>query len=137
MPRYRIDDRDLANLAAYLSTLGSEPSPGVDAATLRFATVIAERSDQVDRTSLLSVMRAWIARQNREAEYQARKGSPIAWDREDAYATARRWELDVWELKGEPASWTRRLEELYACLTRFRIYDLLLPRRARRSRRSR
>ena len=40
MPRYRIDDRDLDDLLAYLRRLGSEPQPGLDDATVTIATVV-------------------------------------------------------------------------------------------------
>jgi len=40
MPRYQLDDPDMALLIAYLRTLSASPSPGVDGTTLRFATVI-------------------------------------------------------------------------------------------------
>ncbi|HEX6639677.1 MAG TPA: ABC transporter substrate-binding protein [Thermoanaerobaculia bacterium] len=40
MPRYRIDDRDLADLLAYLHRLGDEPQPGLTDAELTVATVI-------------------------------------------------------------------------------------------------
>ena len=41
MPRYRLSDRELAALLAYLRQLGTTPPPGVDAHTIRLATVIA------------------------------------------------------------------------------------------------
>jgi ABC-type branched-subunit amino acid transport system substrate-binding protein len=40
MPRYRIDDRDLADLLSYLHRLGNEPQPGLTADTLTVATLI-------------------------------------------------------------------------------------------------
>lgn len=40
MPRYRIDDRDLADLVAYLRRLGNEPQPGLADAELTIATIV-------------------------------------------------------------------------------------------------
>jgi ABC-type branched-subunit amino acid transport system substrate-binding protein len=40
MPRFRLDDRDLADLTAYLHRLGDEPQPGLTADTLTIATLI-------------------------------------------------------------------------------------------------
>lgn len=40
MPRFRLDDRDLADLIAYLHRLGDEPQPGLTADTLTLATLI-------------------------------------------------------------------------------------------------
>ena len=42
MPRYLLQDQDMAVMIAYLKTLSSDYSPGVDGQTLRFATVISE-----------------------------------------------------------------------------------------------
>lgn len=40
MPRYRMDDRDLADLLAYLRRLGNEPQPGLAGDALTVATVM-------------------------------------------------------------------------------------------------
>lgn len=40
MPRYRMDDRDLADLLAYLRRLGNEPQPGLAGDSMTVATVI-------------------------------------------------------------------------------------------------
>ncbi|HEV7766139.1 MAG TPA: ABC transporter substrate-binding protein [Thermoanaerobaculia bacterium] len=40
MPRYRIDDRDLADLVAYLHRLGNEPQPGLTDTELTIATIV-------------------------------------------------------------------------------------------------
>lgn len=40
MPRYRIDDRDLADLLAYLRRLGDEPQPGLAEDSITVATVL-------------------------------------------------------------------------------------------------
>src|SRR6185295_8467296 len=42
MPRYRLQDRDLALLVRYLKTLSAEPPPGVSDEAVRFASVVAE-----------------------------------------------------------------------------------------------
>jgi len=40
MPRYRMDDRDLADLLAYLHRLGNEPQPGLTDKTLAMLTAV-------------------------------------------------------------------------------------------------
>jgi ABC-type branched-subunit amino acid transport system substrate-binding protein len=40
MPHYRIDDRDLDDLLAYLRRLGNEPQPGLDDAAISIATIV-------------------------------------------------------------------------------------------------
>ncbi len=127
MPRYRIGDDDLDNLAAYLATLNVQPAPGVTPRTLRFATVIAPDAPPADRASWLYVAEAWIAQQNREAGYQAARIRGGAWDREDAYAASRRWILDTWELRGAPATWTAQLEDFYERQPVFALLGGVVP----------
>lgn len=51
MPRYRIDDRDLADLVAYLRRLGNEPQPGLADTELTIATIVpGSATGQISRT---------------------------------------------------------------------------------------
>jgi len=43
MPRYALNDSDMAALTAYLRQLSQQPSPGIDSTSAHFATVIAPR----------------------------------------------------------------------------------------------
>ncbi|HEX6085994.1 MAG TPA: SCO family protein [Thermoanaerobaculia bacterium] len=47
MPRYRMDDRDLADLIAYLRRLGNEPQPGLGDEELLVATAAGDVTRQV------------------------------------------------------------------------------------------
>lgn len=114
MPRYLIDDSDVAALAAYLAALGAGPTPGLDPDAIHFATILAGNVDPVDRASLRCVAQAWIANQNREALRLRGRTERIAWDRVDEFANARPWALHIWELTGPPATWTAQLENFYA-----------------------
>jgi len=51
MPRYRLEEQDMAVLIAYLKELSSVPAPGVTETTLRFATVIAGEVSPADRAA--------------------------------------------------------------------------------------
>ncbi len=109
MPRYRLSDQDLANLCAYLESLGRTPPSGIDDTTIHFATVITEGVVPADRESLLSILEAWFQQKNREADYQKEKRGRAAWDKEDVFRTSRHWTLDVWEPKGPEETWTQQL----------------------------
>jgi len=92
MPRYALDDRAVAALAAYLHGLSAEPSPGVGADALRLATVVTPdaRADQAD--AVLGVVRAWSAASR---------------------ASGTGWSLRVWQLSGPPEGWEEQLEAKY------------------------
>jgi cytochrome oxidase Cu insertion factor (SCO1/SenC/PrrC family)/mono/diheme cytochrome c family protein len=52
MPRYRLDDRDLADLIAYLRRLGNEPQPGLADDQLTVATVLSGANGELTRKVL-------------------------------------------------------------------------------------
>ena len=92
MPRYALDDRAIAALAAYLRRLSANPSPGVDAQALHLATVVAPDAPADQVPAVLGVLRAWAA-------------ASRTFDRD--------WTLQVWELSGPPTGWEAQLEARY------------------------
>ena len=58
MPRYALNDNDMAALIAYLRQLSLQPSPGIDQATAHFATVVAPGEDVSRRQAFIEVLRA-------------------------------------------------------------------------------
>ena len=113
MPRYALDERDMALLVFYLKHLSTEPSPGVNATTLRVATILAEDTRAADREAMLAVLEAHVRDRNaqpRRQETRARKGSFMT---KDMYVGYRRLELVRWPLTGPPAAWRGQLEAHY------------------------
>jgi hypothetical protein len=114
MPRYDLGAAAADELLGYLRTLGRTPAPGVDADTIRFATVIAGAVDPAREQDMLAVMNAFIAEHNLEAaRVLARPGFSLHY-KGDLRTSLRRWTLDVWRLAGPPASWGDELGRRYA-----------------------
>jgi hypothetical protein len=111
MPRYSIDDRDMAILIAYLKSLSNDPSPGVTETTVRFATVITEEVSRKERDGMLVPLARYLQtynyRQPRQTGIQGPKGRLVAGPVLPQVTLAR------WELKGPPETWREQLEEYY------------------------
>ena len=95
MPRYALNDADMAALIAYLRQLSLTPSPGIDATTAHFATVVAPNANAGRSNAFIEVLQACFReRHPRESGGHA-------------------WQLHVWELAGPADSWRAQLEEKY------------------------
>lgn len=110
MPHYALGDSELRALTAYLKQLSAQWSPGVSEDTIRLATVIAPGVDAGRRQALLDTLRSAIAQKNGStAPGRRHMVSPA----ELMMRSERTWQLDVWELQGEPATWRTQLAEFY------------------------
>jgi hypothetical protein len=123
MPRYRIDDDSLRALNAYLRHLSVERSPGASDTTVRFATIITPGASPERRQVFVDMVRAAVTGKNAStvvgSQSYGRKHMTSA--AEMVLGTERRWELDVWELKGEPSTWQAQLDEFYRAAPPFAI----------------
>lgn len=109
MPRYRLGDADVANLAAYLRTLSAQPSPGVGPDHLELATIIAGEVDAERERAVLDVLEAFVADRNTSGRQRIRGGHfPKQWKE-----TYRKWSLDVWRLRGRAETWRAQLQAYY------------------------
>ena len=106
MPRYELAESDMKALTAYLHALSLNPSPGVDASTIHFATVIASGVDPAERDATVGVLHAC---------FNIHSPDPAAQSTEITVASKLRpWKLHVWELTGTPDTWKKQLDEKYA-----------------------
>lgn len=113
MPRYDLDDKNMAVLIYYLKSLCRVLPEGVDEKTLRFATVITDDVSPEVRTAMVDTLKAYINSRNaqpRQTALRAEKGYLFHKEFNEAFRTI---ELDVWLLKGKPENWTKQLEEYY------------------------
>ncbi len=113
MPRYELGDRDMTILIHYLDSLSREPSPGVDARSLRFATVVSEDVRPADREAMLAVLRAHLDAHNAQNRYQERRAATGPFFHSEMNLRYRRLDLQVWELKGPRETWPGQLEAYY------------------------
>lgn len=110
MPRYEIDDEDLANVAAYLHELSKEISPGVDEDYIHLATVIGPGVDPAERDAMLVTTRAFVAWYNERLRADMQhKASGRAYGMQFREST-RLWQLHVWQLEGDGDSWNEQLQ---------------------------
>ncbi|BDU70474.1 cytochrome c [Geothrix oryzae] len=113
MPRYYLKDPDMALLIKYLRSLSAQLSPGVDATTIRFATVITDEVSPEDQQAMLVPMNNYVARHNQISNgfgnrmYLGVGGNEMS-------GSYRKLALSVWRLKGAPDTWTRQLEAYLA-----------------------
>lgn len=113
MPRYALDDREVAALAAYLAGLGAGPAPGVHADEIRFATVVVPGVEAGRRRDHLGVLTAYVERHNRDVENLLARPDASPHHRDDFAVGYRSWRLEVWRLQGEPETWRRQLDALH------------------------
>lgn len=118
MPRYQLDDRDMAILIAYLKTLSAEPSPGVDPQYkyIRFATVIAGDVPDADRKEMMSFLEGLMAYHNRQGQIRNRYQSVKIGDVTEMRPASFNYPIFTitpWQLTGPPGTWRAQLEEHY------------------------
>jgi hypothetical protein len=108
MPRFRIDDSDMASLIGYMKQLSRRPSPGVANDTLQFATIVTPDADPVRRRGMLEVLEGFFGKQN---VFSGGYGPLLERSPHFVANPGRRWQLHVWELTGAPESWKAQLDE--------------------------
>lgn len=110
MPHFALTEPEMKALTAYLKQLSGQWSPGVTAKTIRFATVIAPGVEPERRKALLDTLQTAFTQKNGSTLPGKRYMTSPA---EMVMSTGRKWELAVWELKGEPETWGAQLEANY------------------------
>jgi hypothetical protein len=114
MPRYELDEGDMAILIEYLKGLSDKPSPGVGDKEIRFATVIVEGTDPRAVESMLAPLQFNVDRKNSLAN--AAKANPrIALDSYNMLGALNtvKFSLSRWILKGPPETWRAQLDGYY------------------------
>jgi hypothetical protein len=113
MPRYNLGDQDMAILIHYLRNLSVEPSPGADATTIRFATVITDEVSAEDERDMLVPMNNFITMHNRLPMGFGNRGY-YSVDGDEGIGSYRKLALSVWKLKGAPKTWAAQLDAYMA-----------------------
>jgi len=113
MPRYKLSDRDVAALDAWLRTLSATPDPGVDDTTIRFALIVSDDIPDGTRKALVDTAGAWVARVNKDTNGDRGRPNFSPYYRSEFEKFWREWAVDVWELHGPRESWPAQLEHYY------------------------
>ena len=112
MPRFAIGEADMAALIDYLKQLDQRRVPGVSDTVLHFATIITPDADPVKRRGMLDVLEQFFADRNARqmtTAPQLRSSGRTAVSR-SMFMVHRQWQLHVWELSGNAATWQAQLE---------------------------
>ncbi len=109
MPRYKLDDATMSSLIAYLKGLSSAQVPGVEIDTLHFATIITPDADPVKRKGMLDVLQHFVTAKN---VFYRPIPAPVRYTKM-MYHVPHKWQLQVWELSGEPETWGDQLRKRY------------------------
>ncbi len=114
MPRYDLNDKDMAILIAYLKTLSDKPSPGVTKNEIKFATVIVEGANPLAVKSMLTPIEFGIDRKNSlaTAAVKDKRVSRMSYNM-SGNLTFVRFTLAHWVLKGPSSTWRKQLEDYY------------------------
>jgi len=106
MPRYDLDDAQMAALIAYLKELSPGAVPGVTDSVLHFATIFTPDSDPVARQGVLNVLTRFFEDKNHFTRAQSPR---LRSSRRLRFKVNRHWELHVWQLEGAPETWDAQL----------------------------
>ncbi len=106
MPRFKLDDAQMAALIAYLKQLSPGAVPGVTDSVLHFATIFTPDSDPVARQGVLDVLNRFFEDKN---HYTRAESPRMRSSRRMMFKVNRHWELHVWQLSGAPDTWEAQL----------------------------
>ena len=107
MPRFALNDTDMASLISYLKDLTPRKLPGVTDTVLHFATIITPEADPVKADGMLDVLEHYFADKN---AFPIGATPRLRSSRKMMFMANRHWQLHVWRLTGPPAGWPEQLE---------------------------
>ncbi len=113
MPRYQISDQDMADLTAYLKTLGASPALGLTKKEIHFATVVSEDVDLQQRDAMLDVIKAYVKAKNGLTRREDKRSRYAPAHKEWDYTAYRKWNHHLWTLRGPRDSWGEQLKAYY------------------------
>lgn len=112
MPRFSLNDADMASLVSYLRSLSAKRTPGISDAVLHLASVFTPDADPAKRAGVMDVLQHYVAEKNSFPIGP----SPRMWTSgktgysKSMYMANRHWQLHIWQLSGPPSGWRAQLE---------------------------
>ncbi len=110
MPRYDLKPEALLALKAYLMELSADYSPGVTKETIRFATIITPEVSDSRKKVFTQMLNTAVTAKNSSTSPRKRYMTSAA---TFVTQTERRWEHEIWELKGDSKTWGEQLKAHY------------------------
>ncbi len=108
MPRFALNQADMAALVAYLRKLDDRQTRGVTHNVLHFATIITPDADPVARQGVLDVLERFFADKNLAPVGALPR---MHSSRKFHVMTNPHWQLHVWQLSGPADTWQKQLDE--------------------------
>ena len=108
MPRYDLEEADMAALVSYLKGMTQSQVPGVTAGVLHFATIVTPDADPVKRQGMLDVLQQFFTDKNTFVRAETPR---LRSSHRMMFKVNRRWQLHVWELTGPPGTWEKQLQQ--------------------------
>lgn len=113
MPRYRFSDEEVATIAAYLNTLSTTPSPGIDDTEIHLATIITPGVTASQRNAMQAVFDNFVTEKNAGTRNEKRRAEHAPFQKKWTYSAYRKWVMHTWELSGSEDSWGVQLANYY------------------------
>ncbi len=113
MPRFRMTDDEVRALRVYLSRLSTDASPGVDATTMRIATIMTDDVPQDARDAVLAVLRTFVDERNRQTRLESRRPDRGNAPESRLPSAYREWQFEVWTLDGPESGYREQLRDYY------------------------
>jgi hypothetical protein len=115
MPRFRLNDADMAIMIGYLKSLSKDPSPGISDGRITVATVVTDDVGEKEREAMLAPLARFVTARNNQSAYIRNLAGTGALRMAGNLMPPPSHEIkwSVWVLKGEPGSWRRQLDEYY------------------------
>jgi cytochrome c553 len=123
MPRYAIDDSDMASLIGYLRSLSARPSAGVAESVLHLATIVTPDADPIKKQAVIDVLQHYVTEVNSFPlkPTSTMRGSGHDESGNGMYMASKHWQLQVWELSGPSSGWRAQLQQHLAAEPVFAI----------------
>ncbi|WP_019620447.1 c-type cytochrome [Amphritea japonica] len=113
MPRYQLSQSQADALIDYLSTLDYSNPPGVSADNLQLATIVTEGTSKEKKLALINTLNQFFKEKNAQTRHEVRRVKYSPWHKDWHYDNYRHWQLNTWELNGDPSTWQAQLQRYY------------------------
>jgi hypothetical protein len=117
MPRFALNDSDMAALIAHLRSLDHRRLPGVSPTELHFATIVTPDADPLKRQAMLDVLQQFFADRNAAPRGEPAQTMAVSGNTDyvrSMFKVNRHWVLHVWEPTGPAATWPDQLAKKFA-----------------------